>query len=352
MAARSAQLVEHARGVYAIGLGTIIAAYLLRGFGDVRWSPLTWLSPLGWQEQTRAFGDRNWWPLLVSILVAVALGAASIAITQRRDLGSALLASGSADPDASGFLRTPLGIALRSHRASLLGWIAATAAVAGTFGSVAKPLVDAITGNPDIAKAMGASGSTGLDAVLAMTALILALLGAGYAIQAVGVLHAEETSGRLEARLSGARSRWRWLSVHLAVVAAGILTVSITGAAVFAASASWSMGDNVTPQVLRAVADFLPALAFFAGLAVLVFAVVPQWGPVVWLVYAVGVVIAYLGDPLNLAEAIRTLSPFHVIGSPPVDPVDPVAVVLLCALSAACVAAGYAGFRRRGIPHG
>jgi ABC-2 type transport system permease protein len=350
LAALGAQLVHHARGVYAIGFGAIIAAYLLRGFGDVRWSPLTWLSPLGWQEETRAFGDQRWWPLLLPLIVAGGLASAALAISARRDVGSALFGAGAADPDASRFLRTPLGIALRAHRGSLIGWTAATAAVSATYGSVAHALIDAINGNPSIATAMGASGSTGLDAVLAMTALLLALLGAGYAVQAVGVLRAEEAGGRLEARLAGARSRWRWLSVHLLVVATGIVLVSMTGAAVLAASTSWSVGDNVTPQVFGAVVDFLPAVVFFAGLAVLVFAVVPRWGPVVWLVYAAGVVIAYLSDPLDLAQAIRVLSPFHLIGNPPVDPVDPGDVMLLGLLAVAAVIGGYAAFRRRGIP--
>ena len=351
-AAFAAQLVEHARGVSALGLGAIIASYLLRGIGDVQWSPLTWLSPLGWQEQTRAFGDARWWPLLVPLVAASGLATAAHTLAARRDAGSALLATRTADAEASPFLRTPLGIALRSHRGSLLGWTAATVAVSATYGSVARPLVDAIRGNPAIAKAMGASGSTGVDAVLAMTSLLLALLGAGYAIQAVGVLRAAESSGRLEARLAGDRSRWQWLSMHLVVIGVGIGIVSGTGAAAFAVSASWSVGNDVTSQVVQAVAAFLPAVVLFGGLAVLVFAVAPRWGAAVWLAYAAGVVIAYLADPINLAAAIRALSPFHVIGDPPVDPVRPGDVVLLAALTVGCLAAGYAGFRRRSIPHG
>jgi ABC-2 type transport system permease protein len=348
----AAQLVEHTRGVYAIGLGAIIAAYLLRGVGDVRWSLLTWLSPLGWQEQTRAFGDQRWWPLLIPLVAFALLAAAALAVASRRDVGSALLSAGSADPRASQFLRTPIGIALRSHRGSLLGWSAATAVVSATFGSVAQPLVDAVKGNPALASAMGAAGTTGLDTVLAMTALILALMGAGYAVQAVGVLRAEETSGRLEARLSGDRGRWAWLSVHLGVIGSGIVVVSVVGGAALAVSTSWSVGENVTGQVARAILDFLPAVVFFAGLAVLVFAVVPAWGPVVWLAYAAGAVIAYLGDSLHMAEAIRALSPFHVIGNPPVEPVAAVDVVLLSLLAGACLVMGYVGFRRRGIPRG
>jgi ABC-2 type transport system permease protein len=348
----AAQLVVHARGVVAIGLGAIIAAYLLRGFGDVTWSPLTWLSPLGWQEQTRAFGDQRWWPLLLPLVVAAGLITAALVITARRDVGSALLVAGGAAPEASRLLRTPWGIAVRAHRGSLLGWAAATVAVAATYGSVAQPLVDAIDGNPALASAMGAGDGSGRDAVLAMTTLLLAFLAAGYAVQAVGVLRAEETSGRLETRLSGDRGRWRWLSVHLAVVGIGILVVSAAGGAAFALSASWSLGDDVAGQVLRAVVDFLPAVAFFGALAVVVFAVVPRWGPVVWLVYAAGVVIAYLAAPLDLAGAVRVLSPFHLIGSPPVDPVEAGHQVLLGALTLTGLVTAYAGFRRRDVPQG
>ncbi len=351
VASVAAQLVEHTRGVYAIGLGAIIAAYVLRGIGDVQWSPLTWLSPLGWQEQTRAFGHQRWWPLFIPLVVFAVLAAAALTIASRRDVGSALLRAGAADPHSSRFLRTPLGIALRSHRGSLLGWATATVVVAGTFGSVAKPLVNAINGNPSLASAMGGGAATaGLNSVLAMTALLLALLAAGYAVQAVGLLRAEESSGRLEARLSGDRSRWSWLSVQLAVVGAGIVAVSVAGGAVFAASGSWSTGVNITQPVLRAIIDFLPAVAFFGGLALLVFTAVPRWGSVVWLVYAAGAVIAYLGDSLNLAAAVLDLSPFHLIGNPPVQAVDPGNVILLSALTAACLVAAYACFRRRGIP--
>ena len=272
----AAQLAEHNRGVYAIGLGAIIVSYLLRGVGDIQWSPLTWFSPLGWQEQTRAFGDQRWWPLLIPLVIFGLLVAVALIVTGRRDVGSALIAARAADPTASKFLRTPLGIALRSHRGSLLGWTAATVIIAATFGSLAQPLVDAINGNPSLATAMGAAGTTGLDTVLAMTAQIMALMGAGYAILAIEVLRAEEASGRLEARLSGDRGRWSWLSVQLIVVTAGISVVSITGGTALVISTNMSVGHDVTGQVVQAIVGFLPAVALFAGLAVLVFTAIPR----------------------------------------------------------------------------
>lgn len=347
-----AQLVEHNRGVYAIGLGAILAAYLLRGLGDVQLAALTWFSPLGWQEKTRAFGDQQWWPLLLSLAVFAALVAAALVIAGRRDLGSALIRPSTADPVASGFLRTPLGIALRSHRGSMIGWASATVIVSATFGSVAQALIDAINGNPSLATAMGAANMSGTDAVLAMTALILALLGAGYAIQAVGVLRVEETSGRLESRLAGDRSRWAWLSTQLLVVLIGVLLVSAAGAAALSVSTAASIGHSVTADVLRATLAFLPAVAFFGALTVLAFAAVPRWQPAVWVLYAGGAVIAYLGDALNLPGPVRSLSPFHVIGSPPSTPVETTDVLLLSGLALVFLAVGYRAFRERGIPQG
>ena len=60
------------------GLGV---AYLVRAFGDTRpvdgarW--VSWLSPLGWGQQVRAFAGDRWWVLL--ILVAFALAATVVA---------------------------------------------------------------------------------------------------------------------------------------------------------------------------------------------------------------------------------------------------------------------------------
>src|SRR5699024_6507393 len=91
IAAVCSQLVERVRGVYTIGLGVLVVSYLLRGAGAVLDNPLTWLSPLGWAEEARAFGDTRWWPVLVSLGVAVLLVVVAAVLRYRRDLGSAAL---------------------------------------------------------------------------------------------------------------------------------------------------------------------------------------------------------------------------------------------------------------------
>jgi ABC-2 type transport system permease protein len=241
---------------------------------------------------------------------------------------------------------------VRLHRASLVGWGAASLVVAATFGALAQPLVDAIEGNPDIAQAMGAAGASGLDAVLTMSVLLIALLGGGYVVQASAVARTEETTGRLEAALAGARSRWSWLGAQVLVVALGTVVVLGVGAASLALSAAWSTGEPTVEPVVRAVSSYLPAVAVLGAVGVLSFGAAPRLQPLTWLLFAAAALIAYLGDALGLSDTVQNLSPFHWVGSPPQAPTDTTAVVWLSAATIAFVVGAFVGFRRRDVPRG
>ncbi|HET6699081.1 MAG TPA: hypothetical protein VFG88_08335 [Nocardioidaceae bacterium] len=353
VAAVVAQVVGHARGVYAAGLGTLIVSYLLRGIGDVLDNPLTWLSPLGWQEKTRAFGqDPRWWPLLVPVAVGLALAGVAFVVARHRDLGSALVQRTSGPTRASSFLRTPLGLVIRLHRGSVLGWAAGAVVVAAAFGSLTEPIIEAVAGNENLAQAMGAAGGSGVGAVLTMSVLLLALLCGAYVVHAVGMLRAEETSGRLEGELSGTRSRGSWLGVQALVVLAGLVVVAGAGGLTLALTAAWSTGDPVSSTSIEAVAAYLPAAFVLGALALLLFGLLPRLQPVAWLLYGVAALVAYLGDPLQLADPLLWLSPFQLVGAPPQDPAAAGTLFTLCVLAIVLVGAAFVGFRRRDIPRG
>src|SRR5262249_43120918 len=65
VAAVTAQLAQSARTARGLALCVLLVAFLLRATGDSagpggpRW--LSWLSPVGWTELTRAFGAIRWW---------------------------------------------------------------------------------------------------------------------------------------------------------------------------------------------------------------------------------------------------------------------------------------------------
>jgi ABC-2 type transport system permease protein len=354
IAALAAQLVEHARGVYGVGLAAIVASYLLRGIGDVaddRLGWLTWLSPLGWQEETRAFGDGRWWPLLVPLVATALLGVAAAVVSMRRDLGSAVLRRGAAAPCASAFLRAPIGMATRLQRGSVVAWTIGAVIVMAVFGGLSEQLVDAIRGNPALAEAMAGGAGADTDVVVAMSVLLLALLAAGYAVQAAGILHTEETAGRLEPTLAGSLSRWRWLALQVLVIVVGVLIVALAGALALALTAAWSTGEPLS-GIGEATADFLPAVALLGAVALLLFGLLPRLQPLAWVLYAGAALVVYLGDPLDLPEWVRNLSPFHLVGSPPQETVAASTLVGLSVAALGALLIAFAGFRRRGIPQG
>jgi ABC-2 type transport system permease protein len=98
VAAVGAQLAETARGARGIALGALGAAFVLRGVGDsgppsASW--LSWASPLGWVEETRAFGSagERWWVLALPVAALAVLLASAFALAALRDQSAALLPS-------------------------------------------------------------------------------------------------------------------------------------------------------------------------------------------------------------------------------------------------------------------
>lgn len=349
IAAVAAQLVEHTRGIFAIGLGTLAASYLLRGIGDVLENWITWLSPLGWAEKTSAYGDATWWPLLIPLAVGVVLATVAITLAGRRDLGSALIRPRAADPSASPFLRTPVGFAVRLHRGAVVGWTTAAVIVSAAFGALSQELLDALEGNESMADAFG--GSASLDGVIALIVMILALICGGFVIQAIATVRSEETEGRLESVLSGRIGRTNWLLTQLAVVAAGMVIVAAAGWLAIALSTSWSTDQpGLWSHTLGAVTSYFPAIAILGALAVALYGLLPHGFAAAWLAFAFTAFVAYLGDPLNLPDAIVNAAPFNQTGYPPSDSATGLALLVMGLVAAALAVAGFVGFRRRGIP--
>ena len=356
VAALLAQLALHARGVYTSSLVLLAGAYLLRGIGDVTNTPLTWLSPLGWAEKAAPFGPMRWWALAIPLLVGTVAAGAGLALAGARDVGSALVRGGGGPAHASAFLRRPCGLATWIHRPALLGWLAAAVLLAATMGALSRQMLDALSGNPALASAVGASTARPVDGLVAMVQLYVAIIATGYAVQAVGTLRAEEAAGRLEPRLAGTVSRARWLGVHTVVILAGLAVIIGVASLVLAWTTAGSLrafepdgGVDVGGVILAGFA-YLPAEATLAALAFALFGLRPRAFPAVWVVYAATTFIAFLGAGLKLPSWVLDLAAMTHIGNPPLGSAPGPALAWLTAAALLLVAAAFAGFRRRGIP--
>ncbi len=107
VAAVGAQFAMTGRGARGIAIAALGAAFVLRAVGDsgppsLSW--LSWLSPLGWVELTRAFGSagERWWVLMLPLATSAALVAAAFALAAWRDHGAGLLPDRPGRPAAAG----------------------------------------------------------------------------------------------------------------------------------------------------------------------------------------------------------------------------------------------------------
>ncbi|OFE14261.1 hypothetical protein BA895_11680 [Humibacillus sp. DSM 29435] len=353
LAALMAQLTRHARGVYTGALVVLAASYVLRGVGDVTSSWVTWLSPLGWAEKTAPFGDQRWWALGIPLVVGALLAGVALRLASRRDLGSALVMGGAGPARASGWLRHPVGLAMRIHRPGTLGWLAGGALFMAMMGALARQLVDAMAGNPALATALGVGATRPLDGFVATSQLFLAIIATGYAVQAVGTLRAEEAQGRLETRLGGTLSRRHWLGAHTVVVIGGLLLIVVSSSLVLGLTAALSLGDGAEiGRSMDAGLAYLPAEALLAGLALALYGLRPRWFGLAWAGYAVVAFIAFLGPGLNLRPWVLDLAPTTHVGNPPVGAIPVMALAVMTAVTVVLVVVGFVAFHRRGIPQG
>ncbi|GGU60347.1 ABC transporter membrane-spanning protein [Streptomyces albospinus] len=364
LAAIAAQLTESARMAKGLTGAALGLAFALRAAGDAAGAPvgaakggdapvLTWLSPVGWSQNLRAYADERWWVALLFAAATAAATAAAYALTARRDVGMSFLPARPGPARAPRSLAGPTGLAWRLQRTTLLGWTAGFALAGAAFGGIAKGAASMVGGNQqtrEIFERMG--GQRGLtDAFLATMTGMLGMITAIYAVGAVLRLRAEETGDRAEPVLAGAVGRVRWACGHLAIAVVGSAVVLATGGLTLGISYGASVGDIAgrTGPVLTAALSQLPAVWTLTGLAVLVLGLLPKATGAVWALVGGCLALGWVGPALDLPQWAMDLSPYGHLPRLPGGAVTAAPFLWLPALSAVFISAGLAGFRRRDI---
>jgi ABC-2 type transport system permease protein len=347
----AAQLMSHARGAVGVSLAVLGAAFLLRAIGDVGDGTLSWLSPMGWSQQVRAFDDNRWWPLLLSLTLAGALLGVATVLLSRRDLGSGVVPPRPGPADASRWLSGPVGLALRMQRGSIIGWSVGVFVGAAVFGAMSQELKELVDSNPAFAEYFAQSGGGSLtDAFFASALLIMALLASAFAVGSVLRGRGEESAGRLEPVLATGLSRTRWLLAGLAVTVLGATVVLLSAGLGVGLAHALVSGD--AGAVLPLVGDalvYLPATLLVVGLTVLLFGFAPRLALLAWAVVGLYFVLGWLGGLLRPPAWLLDLSPFTHTPAVPAEELTVAPLVVLVLLAAAAAAAGLAAFRRRDV---
>jgi ABC-2 type transport system permease protein len=145
IAAVTAQVTESARVARGISIAVLGLCFVLRAAGDAgdkdgpSW--LSWLSPFGWAQRIRPFFDERWWVFLLFLGLIAVLTFAALALSAQRDLGSGLLPTRLGPAIASPWLRSPLALAWRLQRGTLLAWTAGFVVFGAILGSVGESAV-------------------------------------------------------------------------------------------------------------------------------------------------------------------------------------------------------------------
>ncbi|MEU3351853.1 ABC transporter permease [Streptomyces sp. NPDC037389] len=358
VAAVTAQLTDTARAARSLAGATVGLAFLLRAAGDAASadasSPLVWVSPVGWAEQTRAFAGERWWVLALPYAAAALASAVAYALAGRRDIGAGLLAGRPGAATAPRHLTGATGLAWRLQRGTLLGWTAGFAVAGTVFGSLVNGVSGLVGDNEstrEIFERMG--GHQGLtDSFLAALTGLLGMVAALYAVGCVLRLRAEETSGRAEPVLAGATGRLRWAAGHLAFAGLGTAVVLLAGGLGMGLAYGITAGDvgGQVPRVLGAALAQLPAAWVLASVALLLFGALPRGAVAAWGVAGGCLAIGWLGPVLRLPGWVMDLSPFgHLPKLPGTAAVSVAPFVWLTGLAALLAAVGLAAFRRRDV---
>jgi ABC-2 type transport system permease protein len=358
VAAVAAQLTESARSANGIAFAVLGAAYLLRAAGDATdggtW--LSWLSPIGWAQQLRPYGQERWWVLALVAVLLVALGGTAYALVSRRDLGAGLLPTRPGPAHAAPSLRGPFALAWRLHRGLLLAWAAGFAVYGAAIGGLASDVATFVgdsQGTRDLLAKLG--GSRGLvDAFLATAMSMLGIIASVYAVQAALRLRTEETGQRAEPLLATSVGRLRWVASHLAFALGGtavLLAIPGLAAGLVHGLRMHDVGGQL-PRVLGATMVQLPAVWVVVAVAVLLFGLQPRASAASWAAIAVCLLLGQLGPLFGLAQWALDVSPFSHVPRLPGVAVSATPLVWLVAVAAAGIVVGLAGFRRRDISTG
>jgi ABC-2 type transport system permease protein len=342
----AAQLTDGTRAMYGITGAVIAVAYVLRAVGDVTGNGLSWFSPIGWGQAMRPFADELWWPAVIPVAATVLLVVGGLALFARRDVGAGMWASrpGPARGDGSA-----LGLAWRLQRGSVIGWTLGVFLLGVSYGSIGDDVED-LVGSSEATAEMFQAGGELTAAFYAFAILMIALIGAGFAVSSALRPMGEEDAGRVETMLATALPRRDWLLGHISVTVLGTVLVLAAGGVGLGLGYGLVTGDTgAVGRDLAAMVPYLAPVLLLAAVARLLHGLVPRLAFLAWVGLAFCVIVMFFGELLNFPGWLIDVSPFSHLALTPAEDVRWTPVVVIAVTAMALSVIGQVAFRRRDV---
>ncbi len=355
LGALSAQLFGQRRKAAGAAGGAVGAFYVIRMLADAS-SGLGWLrslTPFGWVEQLQAFAGNRLLPLVPLVVLPVVLVGAALWAYARRDLGAGLIADADRAEPRPLLLGGLVPFAWRQRLGGLVGWAVGLAFYGVIVGAITASFTDYIASNQEFQDFAQRYGIGDLSSPADFIALMAGVTGVLLVLQAtVSFRHGweDESDGRLQLLHALPVSRSGWLSAEVVtslavVVVTGLVSAVATWVGVVVGGADLTVG-----QCVEAVANVVPVLVLFMGLAVLLHGIVPRLAtPVAAGLAVVTYFLEFLGPAADLPEWIVNLSPFEHLGQVPGGSVAWGAALVMTAVGLVLGALGFATYAHRDL---
>jgi ABC-2 type transport system permease protein len=354
--ALTSQLAPTRRQAAAWAAALLGGSYAARLVGDsgtgLHW--LVWVSPLGWVEELRPLTAPQPLAIVPVVGLTVVAGLLAAHLASRRDLGASTFADHATASARLTLLNGPVGLAVRTARATLLGWSFAIAVAGVMLGLVAKAAGTTLSGSSvqQIFARLGARGP-GTDAYLGVCFLIVAIMVAFVAVGQVTAAREEEASGRLDHLLARPLSRSSWFAGRMALgcavlVAAGV----VAGIFTWLGAATQNSGVGFTTLVSAGLNAVTPALCTF-GVGALALGLWPRrasvaaYGLLGWSVLVE--VVGGFAAAGKVGHWFLDTSLFHQMASAPAVGPNWVTNGVMTAVGLACGSVGGLAFARRDL---
>jgi len=352
LTAVSCQLSASARTCAVMAASALGVLYAMRAIGDTSAGWLSWLTPLGWSTQLRAWSGTRWWVLLLDVALAALLVAVAFGLRNRRDLGSGLIAPRPGPATGSPRLADALALAVRVHTSTLAVWTVSAAVMAVTFGAIAPNIGDLLDSEQarEMMQRLGGVGAV-QETLLAAELSIIAVVLTCFGITVVNHGGADEHDGRTEQVLATATSRTRSLAATLIVALGGsvwLLLVTGIGVSIGYGGVDGHLGSSFADLVPAALVQ-APAVCLVVSLAALAWAAQGRWTHAGWALLAGFLTVGQLGELLRLPGWMIDLSPYTHVPAMPVDDFRAAPVLALTALTALAVLVSWQRYRARDI---
>lgn len=354
--ALTSQLAPVRKRAAAMAAAVFGLSFLTRAVADID-SNFRWLqsvSPLGWIEKLQPFTNpQPIWFLPIAAFVIILSGLA-VYLSGRRDIGEGILSDRDTSDPRFGLLGSPIGLAWRESRYTILAWTAGVSVVGLLYGYLAKTAAEAIKGIEGITKAVGniagVHANIGAETIIGIMFLLVMVIMMLQATNLVGALREDEAKGYLDNLLVRPVSRLRWLSGRTIIIVTSLFAAGIA-ASIF----SWlgetsqnvglpygtmfTSGLNVIPPAILLMSIGIFVMGFRPRLTTTVMYVLVAWS----------FLVEMIGSSLNLNHYILDTSILHHVAlAPAVDPKWTISWLMIV-ISLCLIIAGTLKFMNRDI---